>query len=175
MERLVPSVVELVRAGQVCPHTAQEIARLPEEAQQTFAGKVVTQRLAKSAVERLVSAYNNPNTPQPIKQSALENPQFTLAWLAQAEKSHSVKTKDDGDPKSLLLQKLRNILALLCRLSGEAEGILLTLPDGDKQHLSPTLSQCAQVLLRFTRFAENTLGGFSLGKQGTAEVVEREH
>lgn len=63
-DRLATSVVELVQAGQICSHTAQEIARLPGDVQQTFAGKVITEHLPKSTVERLVSTYYSSQTPQ---------------------------------------------------------------------------------------------------------------
>lgn len=177
VERLVPSVVNLVKSGQVCPHTAQEIARLPEAVQQTFAGKVVKDRLAKSAVEKLVSAYNNPKNPTEIRESVLENPQLTLAWLVEAEKFRTTKTKDAANPKTVLLQKLRNILAMLCRLTGEAEGILLSLTAEEKQSISPMLAQSVQVLLRFSRFpaSKSKEASFSPGKKGGAEAAEHDH
>ena len=73
-ERLASSVVELVRAGHLCPHTAQEIARMPGDVQQTFANKVITERLAKSVVERLVGTYNNPGTPREVRKSVRLRP-----------------------------------------------------------------------------------------------------
>lgn len=155
-ERLVASVVELVRVGQLCPHTAQEIARMPEAVQQTFANKVITERLAKSVVERLVSIYNNPKTPREVRKSVLENPQATLGWLAETEKPRSSKPKEDTEPKLLVLQRLRNALALLFRLTGEAEGLLASLAVEDRQVLEPMLRQCVQTLWRFGQLAKNS-------------------
>ena len=94
-DRLVTSVVDLVQAGQICSHTAQEIARLPGDVQQTFASKVITEHLPKSAVERLVTTYNKAQTPQEMKRSVLENPQATLGWLTTLEKSRRSKAPDD--------------------------------------------------------------------------------
>lgn len=163
-DRLATSVVELVQAGQICAHTAQEIARMPGDVQQTFAGKVVTEHLPKSAVERLVTTYNNPQTPQEVKRAVLENPQATLGWLATAEKSRRCKVKDESNPKSLAIQKLRNLLAMLSRLTGEAEGLLVMLTIEDRQPILPMLRQCTQALGRFAGFAKASLDNISPGK-----------
>lgn len=172
-DRLATSVVELVQAGQICAHTAQEIARLPGDVQQTFAGKVVTEHLPKSAVERLVSTYNNPQTPQEVKRAVLENPQSTLGWLATTEKSRRSKAQDDLSPKLVVLQKLRNLLAMLFRLTGEAEGLLATLTLEERQTILPMLRQCTQALGRFTGFARASLDHVSPGK--TEEVGGHGH
>jgi len=171
-ERLAVSVVDLVRAGQLCPHTAQEIARMPGDVQQTFANKVITQRLAKSVVERLVSTYNNPKTPREFRQSVLENPRATLGVLAEARKPRGPKSKEATDPKSLTLQRLSNALTMLFRLTGEAEVLLATLAAQDRQVLKPMLLQCAQALWRFSQLAKTscTESGFSPGKKEPGEV-----
>lgn len=176
-ERLAASVVDLVRAGQLCPHTAQEIARMPENVQQTFANKVVTERLAKSVVERLVSTYNNPKNPQEIRKSVLENPQATLGWLAKTEKTRGPKPKEDTDPKLLAVQRLRNTLALLFRLTGEAEGLLAGLTAEDRQVLEPMLRQCAQTLWRFGQLVKTSCAetAFSPGKKQAEEVKAHGH
>ena len=172
-ERLVPSLVELVQAGQICSHTAQEIARMPGDVQQTFAGKVITEHLPKSAVERLIATYNNPQTPHEVKRAVLENPQATLGWLATTEKSKRCKAQDDSSPKLLALQKLRNLLAMLCRLTGEAEGLLVVLTLEERRTISPMLKQCTQSLWRFAEFAKVSLDHVSPGKR--AEVGEHGH
>ncbi|KJS89140.1 ParB N-terminal domain-containing protein [Desulfosporosinus sp. BICA1-9] len=172
-DRLATSVVELVQAGQICSHTAQEIARLPGDVQQTFAGKVITEHLPKSAVERLVSTYNNPQTPQEVKRSVLENPQTTLEWLTTTEKSKRCKVQDDLSPKLVTLQKLRNLLAMLFRLTGEAEGLLATLTLEERQTMLPMLKQCTQSLWRFAGFAKANLDNVSPGK--TEGVGEHGH
>lgn len=176
-ERLAASVVNLVRAGQLCPHTAQEIARMPGDVQQAFANKVVTERLAKSVVERLVSTYNNPRTPGEVRKSVLENPQATLGLLATAEKPRGPKPKEDTDPKSLSLQRLSNALAMLFRLTGEAEGLLASLAAEDRQVLTPMLRQCAQTLWRFSQLAKTSCEepAFSSGKKESEEVRAHGH
>jgi len=74
---------------------------MPGDVQQAFANKVITERLAKSVVERLVSTYNNPGTPREVRKSILEKPKATLSWLAKVEKSRGPKPKEDTDSKSL--------------------------------------------------------------------------
>lgn len=172
-QRLAASVVELVRLGRLCPQTAQEIARLPGEVQQTFANKVITGQLAKSVVERLVSTYNNPATPEEAKKSVLENPRETLSWL-EAQKSRGPKPKESA--KSISLERLRNTLALLCRLTGEAEGLWAGLTPKDKQAVKPMLRQCVQVLGRFGRLAaECGKPDFSRGKIRRRRLKAHDH
>jgi len=172
-DRLATNVGELVQAGQICAHTAQEIARMPGDVQQTFAGKVVTEHLPKSAVERLVTTYNNPQTPQEVKRAVLENPQATLGWLATSEKSRRCKAKDETDPKSLAIQKLRNLLAMLSRLSGEAEDLLAMLTLEDRSPILPMLKQCTQALSRFTELTKANWDNVSPGK--TEEFCDHGH
>lgn len=162
-ERLTASVVELVRAGQLGPHIAQEIARLPEDIQQAFANKVISEHLPKSVVERLIGTYNNPKTPSEFRKSILENPRATLGLLDKTEKLRGPKPKET-DPHTLALQRLRNSLTLLFRLTGEAEGLLAGLAEEDGQVLEPMLRQCAQTLWRFSQLAQSRCADFSSGK-----------
>ena len=97
-ERLAKSVVELVKAGQISPHTAQEIARLPGDVQQIFANHVVAERLAKSVVEKLVVAYNDPGVPESVRQSILEHPGDALPLVAHARKSRGRRPKEECKP-----------------------------------------------------------------------------
>jgi ParB family chromosome partitioning protein len=169
-ERLAVSVVELVRAGQLCSHTAQEIARMPSNVQQPFANKVIRERLPKSAVERLVTTYNRSETPSEMKKAILENPEATLGWLNEVEKPRGPKPQTDSSPTSLSLQKLRNVLSMLFKLTGEAEGLLAVLPAEDRRVVSPMLLQCTQSLWRFAQLVKSGWGDFSPGKKDFEEV-----
>ncbi len=176
-ERLTASVVDLVRAGQLCPHTAQEIARIPGDVQQTLANKVISERLAKSAVEKLVGTYNNQGTPRELKQLVLENPRLALGLLAEVRKPRGPKPKEAQDPKAITLQKLSGALTMLFRLTREAETLLVTLEPEDKQVLEPRLRQCVQALRRFSQLVESgcTEPGFSLGKNESKEAQMHGH
>ena len=100
-ERLAKSVVELVKAGQLSAHTAQEIARLPGDVQQTFANHVVSERLAKSVVEKLVSAYNDPSVPESVRQQVLEHPREALLLVAHVHKMRSRRSGELQTPGRL--------------------------------------------------------------------------
>lgn len=80
--RLHPAVRDLVTQRQLCPHSAQEIARLPEEVQHAFSVKAVREGLPKSSVEVLVAAFNAPNCPDAIKEQIVDNPRQTLVRLS---------------------------------------------------------------------------------------------
>ncbi|MGD0856242.1 MAG: ParB N-terminal domain-containing protein [Dehalococcoidia bacterium] len=152
-ERLAKSVVELVKAGQISPHTAQEIARLPQDVQQIFANHVVAERLAKSVVEKLVVAYNDPGVPESVRQQVLEHPREALPLVAHARKSRGRRTKDDANPGALAGRRMHCVLLMLFRLAGEAEGLLSTLSPVDRHNLKQMLKSCTEALWRFTRLA----------------------
>lgn len=76
--RLSPAVQELVMSRKLCPHSAQEISRLPEQAQHSFARKAVMDALPKSAIEKLVSLYNSSRCPDAAKQEILSQPTDVL-------------------------------------------------------------------------------------------------
>ena len=172
-ERLAKSVVELVKAGQISAHTAQEIARLPGGVQQVFANQVVAERLPKSVVERLVSAYNDPGIPQTVRQQVLEHPRETLPLVAHARKSRGRRPREE-DAGILAGQRMRGILVVLFKLAGEAEGLLTTLTPVDRHNLKQMLKQCVEALWRFSKLAkacfEDT--GLSPGKNQDGEAAE---
>jgi len=176
-ERLAASVVEMVKTGRLSPHVAQEIARMPSDVQQTFANKVVTERLAKSVVERLVSAYNHQGIPREVRKAVLEDPRAVLGQLTPAGRVSGRRAKEDMDAGALSLERLRNTLTMLFRLAGEAQGLLAGMKAEDKQVLEPVLRQCVQVLGRFCRLAATTWEDRDLspGKNRSGEVEVHGH
>jgi ParB family chromosome partitioning protein len=118
--RLHPAVRELVTLRQICPHSAQEIARLPEEMQHPFATKVVQEGLPKSAVEILVETYNKGGCPDSFKEQMLRHPRHALEKVADIR---TVKTMHSRKEKSIPPsgQTLRNDLVLLLRCISDAE------------------------------------------------------
>lgn len=76
------------------------------------------------------------------------------------------------------MQRLRNAIALLFRLTGEAEGLLAGLAAEDRQVLEPMLRQCAQTLWRFGQLVKTGCAeppGFSPGKNQAEEVKAHGH
>jgi ParB-like chromosome segregation protein Spo0J len=170
-ERLATSVVDLVKAGQISPGSAQEIARLPGDVQQVFANHVVADHLAKSVVEKLVGAYNDPGLPQSVRQQILERPGDALPLVAHARKLR--RSKEDADPGILAGQRMGSILAMLFSLTREAEGLLTALSPVDRRNLKQMLKACLEALWRFTRLAKSCLEEprFSPGKNRDEEVA----
>ena len=115
--RLHPAVRELVTLRQLCPHSAQEIARLPEEIQHAFSTKVVQEGLPKSAVEMLVEAYNKEGCPDSFKEQMLEHPRHALEKVADIRMVKTIRNCKEKDvPPSG--QALRNdLVLLLCCIS----------------------------------------------------------
>jgi len=138
--RLHPAVRELVTLRQLCPHSAQEIARLPGKIQHAFATKVVQEGLPKSAVEVLVETYNKTGCPDSLKEQMLERPRHALEKVMDLRK---VKTIRNCQAKEVspCAQTLRNDLILLLRCISDAQRQL-----GGLDH--PALLQHQSILAR---------------------------
>jgi ParB family chromosome partitioning protein len=89
--RLEPPVMELVKHGHICPHSGQEISRLPAEVQHGFAVSVVKEGLPKSSVEALVAAFNAPGCPDRIKEQIVSEPRRTLARLSDTDSPEAIR------------------------------------------------------------------------------------
>jgi ParB/RepB/Spo0J family partition protein len=81
VQSLEPTVVDLVSRRALSPATAQEIAKLPPQKQHAFACRVVTERIPKSVVERLVSLYNAPSTSEELRQQIMASPRDSFDRL----------------------------------------------------------------------------------------------
>lgn len=94
--RLHPAVRDMVTQRQICPHSAQEIARLPEEVQHAFSIKAIREGLPKSSIEALVAAFNMPDCPDAIKTQIVENPRQTISRLADIRTAVPTRLKRPG-------------------------------------------------------------------------------
>lgn len=164
--RLQLGVRDLVLKKLLCPHSAQEIARMPQELQHDFAVKMVQGSMPKSVVETLVSSYNNPNSPESLKTEILEQPCHAIEKITKIK---AVKTSRDKKVKESKVssQSLQNNLSLLLRCAKDAEQ---QLPQMDKYALSgqePLLKNCKTTMQRFCIIIENTLKNIKIssGKQ----------
>lgn len=91
--RLEPPVMALVKLGQLCPHSAQEISRLPAGVQHDFSVAAVREGLPKSSVEALVAAFNAPACPEEVRAQILSDPRQTLARLHDADAPAPIRRK----------------------------------------------------------------------------------
>ncbi|AGL03222.1 ParB/RepB/Spo0J family partition protein [Desulfoscipio gibsoniae] len=146
--RLHPAVQELVTLRQLCPHSAQEIARLPEEIQHNFATKVVQEGLPKSAVEILVETYNKEGCPDSFKEQMLEHPRHALEKIADIRTVRTIRNRKEKDiPPSG--QTLRNDLVLLLRCISDAQRQLGGLNHPSLLQQRSLLARSRDALIRF--------------------------
>ena len=92
--RLDGNVYAMVRKGLLDPRSAQEIARLPEEAQFTFAEAAIREGLPKSAIEPLVAGYRDESCPDTVRAQILTDPRAALVRVADMRRA----VNKDGQP-----------------------------------------------------------------------------
>ena len=85
--RLDDGVYEMVRLGLLDPRSAQEVARLPAEAQFAFAEAAVREGLPKSAIESLVCGYNDETCPAAVKAQIVGEPRAALRRMADRRRA----------------------------------------------------------------------------------------
>ena len=115
--RLDAGVYGMVRAGLLDPRSAQEIARLPAEAQFVFADKAVREGLPKSVIESLVSGYNDESCPDLVKKQILNDPRAALKRMM--DRRRAVKARNKGsipDERDAYIRSVRLLATGLCRL-----------------------------------------------------------
>jgi hypothetical protein len=94
--RLDPAVMEMVRKKTLPPLTAQEVARMPLEAQRGFSSKIAGCKIPKSSVEKLVSEYSRANCPEDFKAMILNDPVKAIGMLP-GKSARQIKHMD-GEP-----------------------------------------------------------------------------
>jgi len=85
--RLDGNVYEMVRSGLLEPRCAEEISRLPAEAQFKFAEIALREGLPKSAIESLVSGYSDDSCPDIVKAQIINNPREALKRMADKRRT----------------------------------------------------------------------------------------
>jgi len=148
--RLNKSVVEMVAEKRICSHTAQEIAKLPEEFQQAFAVKVIMDSLPKSAVEKLIAAYNTENISSSLKESILKFPKDALIRVNEGFKD-SEKVRKNKLENPSLEGKLYSGLHLIAKLTSEVECILVKLEDDQLNKAIPSMIKTVEFIQRLVR------------------------
>jgi len=147
-EQLNTNVAEMVLAKQLCPASAQEIARLPEEAQHTFAMEVYTKNIPKSTVERLVSAYANQATPEAVKQEIIRNPSLAAQALTPAAFEKCADAKQDPS-------RFDGALRLVLKLVAEIEAHLAGMAEEEAKRYDRLLPVVCRAMGRLIRLTEH--------------------
>jgi hypothetical protein len=131
--------------------------------------KVVKDKIPKSAVEKLVVSYNNPEFPKSIKQTIAENPKEALDLMNELKvdtRKTSQKKNKDRTPED----KMLSVLRLLFKVISEVELILTEVEVKDSQNFNRYLTKAFHVTVRFSRMIKAYQNGlleneeFSPGK-----------
>ena len=93
VNRLAEPVKAMVRKGAVYTRTAEEIAKLPPEAQVDFAVHVAEDGLSKSETETLVRMYRSANVSQACREAIIQSPSMILATSAAGRRHPPRKEK----------------------------------------------------------------------------------
>ena len=172
--RLQPSVRTLVTEKRLCAHSAQSIAKLPEQAQAAFAQNALREGLSKSAVETLVAAYNRPDSPGSLQEHILREPRHALASLVEGRAVRCTSAKPAAANKDLPAQRsLRSNLTLLLACIRDAELDLAdALPAGESS-LGGLMYMCQRRCQLFAALLASKLPPLSPGKD-SPEIPIRE-
>lgn len=158
-EQLNAAVSEMVLAKQLCPASAQDISRLPQEVQHRFALEVYAKNISKSTVERLVTAYNSKTTPEAVKQEIIKNP----VSAANAVNAAKFEKCSDNDIKKDISSRFDAAIRLVLKLVAEIEIYLSGMADEDIKKYQRVFPVICSSLGRFIKLAEHLI---SLGKPG---------
>jgi len=90
--RLTGTVKQMVAEGWVAPRTAQEIARLPEQAQTEFAVSIRDEFLSKENVSYLVNRYLNEDTGEEERARIISAPRQALPISAKRQRKSGADT-----------------------------------------------------------------------------------
>jgi len=113
-EKLNDNVAGMVLSKKLCPATAQNIARIPKQYQHAFAMKIYSDGVPKSIVEKLVTAYNNKNASDTLKEEIINNPLLAVDKINTMGIKKIDSKADDGI-------KFEGALRLMLRLVSELE------------------------------------------------------
>lgn len=161
--KLHPAVREMVIQRQLCPHSAQQISRLPHDVQHDFATKVVHDCIPKSCVEVLTSAFNKSELPSSLKEQILKQPKHALVMLDQLQKVRSVP-KNKLSNSSASIKVLRNDLVLIMRCIKDVEEQLGVLGKESIKALHPMAVSARTAMLRLCSLLEVAIKQISPGK-----------
>jgi len=162
--RLDRNVYEMVKSGLLEARCAEEVARLPQGAQFAFAEVAVREGLPKSAIESLVSGYNDESCPDAVKAQVLTNPREALKRLADKRRSVNAdrpKHGANGVPPDVIGEIIKSVRFQIGALRRVLANITLQEVDGYKE----ALIELETSLLALRPIIRNL---FSPGKNGGA-------
>jgi ParB-like chromosome segregation protein Spo0J len=94
-KNLTEDMKRLVSSRDLSPRTAEEIAKLPIEAQNKFGRQVLKNSMSKETVRMLVKLYNDPDTTEITKNKILESPEeLSLMEPMKNRRKKSLSTEE---------------------------------------------------------------------------------
>ena len=124
--RLSENVKAMVKADVICARTAEEIAKLPEDKQLSFASVVVRDGLSKTDATKLVSLFTREDTNSVTQEAILNTPLAVLDVYPTA----SIPRRKE---KRSLAERLAANIGFVIRLISELKGLLAK---ADIQHIN---------------------------------------
>ena len=156
--RLSEDVKEMVRDGLICARTAEEIARLPDEAQFAFAGKIVRDGLSKTNAGQLVNLYTKEETSSAVREAILDTP---LAVLDACPVGGVVRQKE----KRGLADRIAGNIGFIFRLAYELKGLLATADAECLAAVSGYLNELRSAMADINMTLDRVARGVYPGKQ----------
>jgi len=163
--RLDGSVYDMVKSGLLEPRSAQEVARLPAEAQFAFAEMAVREGLPKSAVESLVAGYNDESCPDAVKAQILGDPRSALRRMA--DKRRAVNA-DGGLKRAAPPADAEGCVKMAKSLMGMLSRTLFSLSEHGAAEQKRALKELEDGLLALLAMVR---GLFSPGKMEVGRIV----
>jgi ParB-like chromosome segregation protein Spo0J len=162
--RLDRNVYEMVKSGLLEARCAEEVARLPQGAQFAFAEVAVREGLPKSAIESLVSGYNDESCPDAVKAQVLSAPREALKRMADKRRSVNADRPKHGT-NSVPPDVIGEIIKAVRLQMGSLRRVLANITLHEAEGYKEALKELEASLLAL-RAMINSL--FSPGKNGSA-------
>lgn len=162
VERLDPTVQALVMDKVLPARTAQEIAKLPLKFQHSFAVKVISESMPKSAVEHLVAAYNRGDTTAAVKRHILESPKQALPYCAPKKETGPKLDQSLGSSRLAKEKQLHSYIRLLFKVTNDLEALWaeMTIPE----HVRDSFDKALERLCRLQRLESILAPGQALNE-----------
>ena len=155
--RLTDAVKGMVKDGAICARTAEEIARLPEDIQVSFACNVVRDGLSKTSVEQLVSLYAREDSGSALRETIVASPQTVL----DARVVESVSRRKE---KRSMGERIAGSAGFLIRLATELKGLLAKADPQSLHMVSIDLNNLLVILTDLQTILDGIIGGVFPGK-----------
>jgi ParB family chromosome partitioning protein len=155
---------EMILKGAVCARTAEEIAKLPQDAHAVFAANVAKDGLTKDEVYRLVRQYRAPDATPGLRRMIIETPAalpFTLQGVVTSRKIRGDVSTETRIRRAVHL--VINVLGIIVNIITEHEVAEL---ESSQAHLLKLRREMQIVSKLIT--ARISCSGVSPGKYGGA-------